>query len=477
MGLFDKKEKSNEEEVQVVAKTPEEMRKEENRSKGSSFVMGIEGVISSEEDDRVRLIGKMDGCAILEGKAFVCNPGSDNDTIGEVTIQAIWENNEEVMATSGGAVMLTVPKIENRTFRVGDVLYTEDVTVESKVHSYVKALTNTYVAGKHLSLKKEEVDRLSITDVEELWRFYGWFIREIEKDDSEEKKAEQEAKISLVCETLCSKILAADYIYAVYSTQTGEPYLFSKTIAREEGGFMCTTPTIRIFTESYKERLAEQYNEEKFEIKKIENGEDKKGIFNFFGTAFYLDGAAAVEVISEDTALGAGALVNRAEFVKAPADYAAVTNPELVRWMLLLGQFVKEDMEKDENRLILNIYYRFLAYAMMQARFLIPMHSAKGMSPLGEKGRLTITAEDAVALPVLPGKDGRQAIRMFTDWRYLYSEFDVGLGAAVETLDSDISKFDCAINFAKYPKAAQYVTLSDYRRFEELAQKLSGEKK
>ena len=151
MGLFDKKEKSNEEEVQVVAKTPEEMRKEENRSKGSSFVMGIEGVISSEEDDRVRLIGKMDGCAILEGKAFVCNPGSDNDTIGEVTIQAIWENNEEVMATSGGAVMLTVPKIENRTFRVGDVLYTEDVTVESKVHSYVKALTNTYVAGKHLS--------------------------------------------------------------------------------------------------------------------------------------------------------------------------------------------------------------------------------------------------------------------------------------------------------------------------------------
>ena len=189
-----------------------------------------------------------------------------------------------------------------------------------------------------------------------------------------------------------------------------------------------------------------------------------------------MDGASAVEVISEDTALGAGALVNRAEFVKAPADAATVTNPELVRWMLLLGQFIKEDMEKDENRLILNIYYRFLAHAMMKARFLIPMHSAKGMSPLGEKGRLTITAEDAVALPVLPGKDGRQAIRMFTDWRYLYSEFDVGLGAAVETLDSVISKFDCAINFAKYPKAAQYVTLSDYRRFEELAQKLSGDK-
>lgn len=468
MGLFDKKSKETEEDV-VIAKTPEELKKEK-AVKESSFVMGVEKILPGVDEGEIVLYGKMDGAAARDTTVFVCNPGSDNDTVRQVRVLGIFEGNNLVMTSQGGPVGVVVAAPIGTKFQIGDVVYTEDVTLESKVHSYVKALTNTYVVERGLALSKEEVEALSTTDVEEIWRFYGWFTREIEKDPSEEKKAEQAAKLSLVCTTLCNKIFEADHIYAVFSKYTGEPYMFSRTIANEDGSYMCTAPNIRIFTEAYKERMEELFGDEKYVIQKIDNGEDKKGIYNFLGIAFYINGAEGVEIISEDTVITAVSLVAPPDYSNIPKNSVPVTNPNLVRWMLLLGQMIR--VETDDQKMIYRIYYRFLAKEMLKAKFLVPVHSDGPIPAASEEGRVTVSAGMTVGLPVIEGKDGQKALRIFTDWRHLYQVFpDKSGNAAVETLDSLISSFECVINLGRFPAAGRYVTLANFNEMEEIVRK------
>ena len=476
MGLFDKKPKKNEAEEEVVAAlTPEEMKKE-RAAKATSFVMGVEKILPTEAFAEVILLGKMDGSAAANIEVKVCNPGSDNDKPEAVTIIGIQTDEGEVKSTSGGKVALRMPVIPGREYRVGDVIYTDDATLESKVHSYVKALTNTYVADKGLSLSAEEVGKLSITDVEEIWRFYGWFIREIDKEDSEAKKLEHMTKVSMIGNTLCNKIMNADYLYCVFSSLTGEPYMFSRTVRNDDGSYMCTAPNVRVFTESYKERMQEIFKDGKYVIKKIENGDNKQGIYNFFGTVFYLNGAAGVEIISEDTAVTAGSLVKAPDYSKAPKNSIPVTNPMLVRWMLLMGQLRDEDMQKEEGRIIYTLYYNFFAREVVKAKFLVPIHSNSELPAPNEEGRLTLSAGTVVGLPVVDGQNGRKAIRLFTDWRHLYGEFGEKGGAAVETIDSLISTFDCAINLGQFPRAGRYISLASFNEMEEVARKTVAQK-
>ena len=468
-----KKVEDEPEEEFVAAKTPEELKKEQarkNEVSSSSFVMGVEKILVDDEDGTTALIGKMDGAALAGTKVFVSNPGSDNDVVTEVTIESIQEESGETSATAGGPVALKVSGAD-RKFRIGDVVYTEDVTLESKVHSYVKALTNVYVADRGLKLSKEEVESLSTTDVEEIWRYYGWFIREIDKADTKEKQLEQNTKISLIGNTLCRKIMQADYIYCVFSSLTGEPYMFSRTVVNEDGSYMCTAPNVRIFTEAYKERMEEIFKDEKYVIRKIENGPGREGIYNFFGTVFYLNGAVGVEIISEDTSVTGASLVKAPDYSNVPKNSIPVTNPRLVCWLLLMGQIKEEDMEKEEGKLLYTLYYNFMAVEVTKAKFLVPIRSNKELPAASEEGRMTISAGTVIGLPVVEGKNGRKAIRLFTDWRHLYGEFGDKGGAAVETIDSLISSFDCAINLGQFPRAGRYISLSTYNEMEAIAEK------
>ena len=220
--------------------------------------------------------------------------------------------------------------------------------------------------------------------------------------------------------------------------------------------------------------MQEIFKDEKYVIQKIDNGEKKLGIYNFFGTVFYLNGAAGVEIISEDTSVTAGSLVKAPDYSNVPKNSIPVTNPNLVRWMLLMGQLSDEDMNKEDGRIIYTLYFNFLSVEAVKAKFLVPVHSNKELPGPNEEGRVTVAAGTTVALPVVEGKNGRKAIRLFTDWRHLYSEFGEKSGAAVETIDSLISTFDCAINLGQFPRAGRYITLSTYNDMEDVAQKMEA---
>lgn len=137
-----------------------------------------------------------------------------------------------------------------------------------------------------------------------------------------------------------------------------------------------------VVTEAYHSVFSQTYQRSDLELRKIENGKDKKGIYNVLGNAFYLNGAQGVDFMFMETA------VSHEQFIPQP-NYSGmrevdipVTNPVLKRWRLLLEQLGNPKNENQE--LISNLYYRFMGKALVNAKFLIPMKFLNGKPESGE---------------------------------------------------------------------------------------------
>lgn len=68
---------------------------------------------------------------------------------------------------------------------------------------------------------------------------YAWYKTKVipAKDDAE--KEEVRKRIGVIAKALVQKVLEAPAIYCVYSKITGEPALFSQTVDRQDGTYMC----------------------------------------------------------------------------------------------------------------------------------------------------------------------------------------------------------------------------------------------
>ena len=62
------------------------------------------------------------------------------------------------------------------------------------------------------------------------------------------KRAIKKILVSQSVRNCQGQVAEADSIYAVYSENTGEPYLFSTTYDRGDEGYLCTDPMIMLFT-------------------------------------------------------------------------------------------------------------------------------------------------------------------------------------------------------------------------------------
>ncbi len=468
MGLFDKigKKKPEEEKQEeiVAAKTPEELKKE----RASSFVMGVEYIMQKEDAKEIVVIGKLDGRAVVGNTVTVSNPGRLSNEKSEVQITAIRTTDGDVREVSGGSAELHLSMQEERNFRIGDVLYTADVPAESTMHAYAKALTETYVIKRQLELSDQELEQLSVSDLQEMLRFHAFLQDRFQSEQGPESAIPPE-RVKRLEKSLANRILEEDYIYCVFSKKTGEPYLYSRTTSDTNGGYHCSAPTIRIFTEEYKSRMQGIYEGGRFEVKRIENGSKGKGIYNFFGIAFYLDGAEGVEVISDDTILEASLLVEKPDERTITENGIPVSNPDLMKWLLMLGQMDKADLETDDGKIIYTLYYKFMAAQATKAKFLVPIHAQGKMPEANEEGVLQVEDGTRFDIPCVPGKNGRKAIFIFTDWRHLYGTINEKCEAVVETIDSLINSFDCIINSGDYSKGGGYISLSTYNEMDEIA--------
>lgn len=432
------------------------------------MVLGIADTFQLLNTDDLVVVGKVQG-TIHDGEAvYLSNPGEDGGKTSLINITGI-ETGPREMAKKATDCRVGL-RLENgklHNIKKGTVLYSGEASVDDIRCAYAGALGDTYVIEKDLELSDKDIEGLSITDCAEIWRLFLWVRSKSAQTEGEEEKQKYGKKLGRLCTALCKKILEADAIYCVYSKITGEPYLFSRTIDRNDGTYMCSPPDIMIFTEAYKSLISAQFSEDEFEIKRIENGENKDGIYNFFGSTFYLNGACGVSIISMQTAIGADMLVPPPDYSNLRPQDIPVTNPDLVRWMLLLAQL---GAPKGEYKgIVYKLYYQFMSKEMVKAKFLIPMRRDGKLPNENENGKVVLKKDTDIQFPLMKGKYEKSAVYMYTDWKRLRMVYGEEWGGLVQPIEGMIGIFDCAINATEYEQAGCYISTDMFEEMKKRA--------
>jgi hypothetical protein len=160
-------------------------------------------------------------------------------------------------------------------------------------------------------------------------------------------------------------------------------------------------PEVMMITTPYVSAYKEAYSKNGFEIVTINNGKDGKGIYNFLGSAFYLDGGCALRVNGKEVGV--------------------------------------------------------------VAEMIVPPPSYDGDIPVpDENGKTFLQKDTTFMLATIAGKEGRYARVMYTDWRMLRKRYGEDWSALVQSAGDEIKACDCAINLTDHSAAGIYVSKAAY---------------
>lgn len=420
-----------------------------------SFVFGVNDTFKLLNSTDLVVVGRVTGTVHPGAAVYVSNVGDDQGTTFLTTVLSLEINQKPVKEAKDCIVALKLEAGQKSEIRKGSVIYTRDQSIKAVHDTYISALGDTYVSRQNLVLSDNDLEMMSITDCAEAWRLFCWFHSKSVSNESGETIAENRRKIDRLAAALCKKILAANEIYCVYNKATGEPHMFSKTVDQKNGSYMCTPPDIMLITKAYSEPYSAMYPADKFEIVKIENGEKGDGIYNFLGSTFYLNGACGISILSDQTSISAEIIVARPDYGDSKMIENPVTNPDLVRWLLLIGQLGKPDNVDAET--IYKLYYRFVSIEMIKADLLIPMKNEGEIPAPDENGKTVLKKDVQLNFPTMKGKHERDAVRMFTDWKRLRMVFGQEWGGLIQPVSGIIEIFDCAVNSTDHPAAGCYI--------------------
>ena len=471
MGIFDFLKKT---EATKPTETTES-NKEAEEAKGNACV-GVLDLFPMKETNQLLIVGSLEGRLKVGDQLQFCNPDQGMESLGTVEVKKLSSQNKDADSLTDEVlahlVVDRIPSLDK--LKKGSVLFSSGVEEEQKLSSYSDALYRAFVAIQEGQLTNEDYLAASLDDSVEILRLFLWKCRQNQETESEESYQANTRKLERLAEIVKDKLLAADSIYAVYSEKTGEPYLFSTTYDRGEEGYLCTDPMIMLFTprcyHQFKETIDSRPNSV---VKLIENTEDKKEIENFLGTAFYLDGALGAFFNSKEVSISASALVQKPDFSDLPEIQVPVMNPDVVRWMLLMGQLDSPTTEDEE--VIYKLYYKFFSMAVPKAKFLLPLEADSGFPEGGQEGNSFVLEESAkFNIPTGEGKNGRNSVPVFTDWKRLRMVFDEKWNGMIEEAGGMIEVFDYAINSTEYYEAGAYVSLTAFRDMQKLSEEQEG---
>lgn len=471
MGIFDFLKKTE------ATKTTEiiESNKEAEEAKGNAC-LGVLGFFPMEEKGELLIAANLEGSLKVGDCLLFCNPDQGMDALGSVVVKKLSCHKEDVEALNDEElVYLEVDKVPSLDkLKKGSVLYSQEVEEEKRSSTYGYALYRAFVTIQEGKVGDEDYQALSLEDSIEILQAFLWDCRQHQETESEESYQSNTRKLERLAEIVKDKLLVADSIYAVYSEKTGEPYLFSTTYDRGEEGYLCTDPMIMLFTPRFYHRFKETIDSRpKSVVKLIENTADKKGIENFLGTAFYLNGALGAFFNSKEVSISASALVQKPDFSDLPEIQVPVMNPDVVRWMLLMGQLDSPTTEDEE--VIYKLYYKFFSMAVPKAKFLLPLEAASGFPEGGQEANSFVLEESAkFNIPTGEGKNGRNSVPVFTDWKRLRMVFDEKWNGMIENAGNMIEFFDYAINPTEYHEAGAYVSLTAFRDMQKLSEEQEG---
>ena len=474
MGIFDFLKKTE------ATKTTEitESNKEAEEAKGNAC-LGVLDLFPMKKTNQLLIVGSLEGSLNVGDRLQFCNPDQGMEILGSVEVKKLSSQNKDADSLTDEVlahlVVDRIPSLDK--LKKGSVLFSSGIEEEQKLSSYSDALYRAFVAIQEGQLTNEDYLAASLDDSVEILRLFLWKCRQNQETESEESYQANTRKLERLAEIVKDKLLAADSVYAVYSEKTGEPYLFSTTYDRGEEGYLCTDPMIMLLTPSWYRQFKETIDSRPNSVVKlIENTEDKKGIENFLGTAFYLNGALGTIFNSKEVSISASALVQKPDFSNLPEIQVPVMNPDLVRWMLLMGQLDSPTTEDEE--VIYKLYYKFFSEAMPKAKFLIPLDAASEFKGDSQEGNSFVLEKDSsFNIPVKEGKDGRNSVPVFTDWKRLRMVFDEKWNGMIEEAGGMIEVFDYAINPTEYYEAGAYVSLTAFKEMQKFSEELEGKAK
>lgn len=448
----------------------ESTNESDTKNSSDGMCMGILDTFSLQNHDDLVVVGKVKGTVHAGQAICVTNCGEEDEETVATIIVGI-ETGPGVVADKATDchVGLRIQNGKQLNLKKGTVLYTPECSEDEIRNAYTSALGDTFVAKQELEISEKDMDSLSLADCAEIWRLFIWFQTQVVKQRDEEKLKVHRERLKQLAIAMGKKLLVADSIYCVYSKATGEPYMFSQTVRQENGNYMCTPPHILVVTKKYEKQVMQTLPADKFEMRCIENGEDKQGIYNFLGSTFYLNGACEVAIQAHQSTVAAEMIVQKPDYSQKKPINVPVTNPNLVRWMLLIGQMGKP--EGEDQDLIYRLYYRFMSMEMTKANFLIPMKHDGEMPKTDEDGKTVLKEGMSMQFPTMDGKYGRPAVRMFTDWKRLRMAFNEEWSGMIQPISGMIGVFDCAINATEYPQAGCYVGQEMFEDMQKFSQK------
>ena len=466
MEIFDFFKKTKETEETEVTKEIEEIK--------SEICLGVLDLFLMKESNQLLIDGSLEGSLKRGDCLQFCNPDQGMASLGTLVVKKLSsQQKDRDFLTDEPLAHLVVDMDSSLTkLKKGSVLYSSGVDEESRLSAYTDTIYRAFVAIQKGQLTNEDYLAASLEDSVEIMRLFLWKCRQEQETESEESYQINARKLERLAEIVRDKLLEADSIYAVYSEKTGEPYLFSTTYDRGEDGYLCTDPMIMLFTSrwyhQFKETIDSRPNSS---VKLIENTADKKGIENFLGTAFYLNGALGVIFNTKEVSISCSVLVQKPDFSGVPETQVPLMNPELVRWMLLMGQMDKPS--KEDEKLIYSLYYKFFSIALPKAKFLLPLDATSGFPKKDQEIHSFVLEKDSnVNIPCRDGENGRNSVPVFTDWKRFRMVFDEKWNGMVEKAGTMIEVFDYAINPTEYLEAGAYVSKESFDEMKKLTDKL-----
>ncbi len=417
--------------------------KEETAKDKPTFKLGVEDVYKISDDSLDLVVtGNVEGTLKVGDFVWLTNLGDDNGTVTTSAIYAM-ENakREKVFEVTDEPVALWLEDAMPLGIKKGTVLHEKGANKEEIYKTFVNTIGNVFVGRQEGVLTQRDLETLSLADLSEIARVFLLYCHMNASQESPEEHAENMGKIQQLMMAVRDKLLQVKELVTVYSKKTEEPYLFSQTQQREEGGFVCSSPMIFVAPVAYEERLASRFADtEIFELRRIQNGEDGKGIENFFLETFYQNGATGVHLVTEQTSLAAEGIVALPDYTDVAEEEIPVANPDVMRWLLLLNQLGMPQTE--EERVIHGLYYRFLCLELPKARFLTPIK----LDRLSENPQVTQHSGENMEFAILPGKDEKEAMVFYTDWKRLRQIYDESWSGLIQTLSQVTKAFDVVIN-------------------------------
>ncbi|MGN0318368.1 MAG: hypothetical protein ACI4E1_10615 [Lachnospira sp.] len=411
----------------------------------------------TDKSSDIVVLGSLKGTLKVGAAVYISNVGDDESSTALTTVLGIEvAPNTPAEEATDRQVGLLIKDGAKMDIRKGSVLFERDTPASEVRDAYVNALGDEFIGRLNLKISDSDMDKLTFSDCVELWKLFRLYKDKIKPDKTEEEKEQSQANFSRLAQAVINKLFALKKIYCLINKKTGEPHMLTSTYLDDNESYHVSPPNILLFTKSQMPVISRVFTEDNYTYQLIENDTDSKNLYNYLGEAFYLNGACGVFLQDSEVSIASSMLVEEPDYSDLPQIKKPVTNPSLERWLLLIGQLGTPDSPDKET--IYKIYYRFMARELVKAKFLIPIKHTGDIPAPDAEGKTVLDKGIEIQFSTLSGKDSKDAVRMYTDWKRLKMGVGEGYEGMIQTVGEMINVYDCAINVTEYLNAGCYVS-------------------